>query len=300
MRASMFLHPRYWLVWLGYWMLWVVVRLPHMWRIRLGSGLGLLGFVATKSRRHIVETNLRYCFPSLDDKARNALSKDIFRSGGISIVETAIAWLGKEGSVVGRCTFDGLDNLKRAHGEGRGVILLGVHMSTLDIAGGLLARQARLDVMYRANKNPLIEYLMTSGRGRLFPDTIERADIRTVIKNLKAGHIVWYGPDQDYGARNSDFASFFGVQAATTTAPSRLAKITGARVVPFAHYRENGGATYRLEMLPPLEDFPGPSFEADALRINQLIERAVRQYPDQYWWFHRRFKTRPSGEASLY
>lgn len=300
MRASMFLHPRYWAVWMGYGCLWIVVRLPHAWRIRVGNGLGLLGYRIAGSRRHIVEANLRSCFPSLDDSEFEKLAKAVFKSGGVSIIETAISWLGQRDSVLSRCTFDGLDHLKQAHKKGRGVILLGVHMSTLDIAGALMASEAQVDVMYRANKNPLIEFLMTSRRGRLFPHTIERGDIRAVIKNLKAGHIVWYGPDQDYGARNSVFVPFFGIEAATTTAPSRLAKITGASVIPFAHYRENGGATYRIEMLPPLEDFPGASFEADAIRVNELTERAIRKYPEQYWWFHRRFKTRPEGEASFY
>ena len=128
----------------------------------------------------------------------------------------------------------------------------------------------------------------------------ERGDVRQVIKNLKAGHIVWYGPDQDYGTRNACFVPFFGVPAATTTAPSRIAKITGAPVIPFTHYRVDNNSAYKVIMFPPMEGFPSDSFEEDARRINEFVESCIREYPDQYWWFHRRFKSRPPGEEMIY
>lgn len=218
----------------------------------------------------------------------------------MSIVETAIAWLIGGDSITDISALEGLEHLTRAHSLGKGVILLGTHMSTLDLAGTVISREVTLDVMYRANKNALMESIMTNGRRRLYPHAIERNDIRQVIRNLKAGHIVWYGPDQDYGARNSVFVPFFGVPAATTTAASRIARITGAPVVPFTHYRVDDNRRYRVLLFPPWEDFPSDSLEADARRINAFVERCIREYPEQYWWFHRRFKTRPPGEQRIY
>lgn len=295
-----FLHPRYWPTWAGVGVLSVIVRLPHAWRIAIGSALGIVGYYVAGGRRRIVQANLAACFPDVTAARRRTLAKDTFRSGGMSVIETSIAWLVGGDSVMDRSVIEGLDYLNRAKDQGKGVILLGMHMSTLDIAGAIISPSVTLDVMYRANKNALMEHIMTSGREHLYPSAIERGDIRQVIKNLKAGHIVWYGPDQDYGLRNSVFEPFFGVQAATTTAPSRIAKITGAPIIPFTHYRVDGNQRYRVLMFPPLEDFPSGSFEDDARRINAFVESCIREYPEQYWWFHRRFKSRPPGEASIY
>ena len=281
-------------------MLLVVIRLPHRLRMAIGSGLGMIGYYLFASRRRIVETNLRLCFPELGEKDRVKLAKNVFRSGGMSVIETAIAWLGRGSSVMGYSEIVGLDNLERARAKGKGVILLGTHMSTLDLAGAIISPHVVLDVMYRANKNELMEDIMTSGRERLYPSAIERGDIRQVIKNLKAGHVVWYGPDQDYGIRNSAFVPFFGVQAATTTAASRIAKITGAPIIPFTHYRENSASFYRVFFFPEMEGFPSESVDEDARRINEFVEDCILPHPEQYWWFHRRFKSRPPAEPKIY
>lgn len=294
------LFPIYWPAWVGYGLLCIVVALPHRARLGFGRWLGRLVFKLAKSRRHIVRSNLAVCFPNLDESEREKLVHEIFESGGISIVETAISWIGGEGSVQDQVEIEGLDHLRQAQEEGRGVILLGSHMSTLDLAGALLAKAIPFVVMYRKNPNLLIDLIMLRGRQRHFPEAIERNDIKGVIRSLKQGQIVWYGPDQDYGIRNSVFTPFFDVPAATMTAVSRLAKMTGARVVPFSHFRLDGGTSYRIVLDPPWDDFPGETFEADALRINQHVEKVVVQAPEQYWWFHRRFKSRRPEEPSVY
>lgn len=295
-----FVHPKYWPTWAGYLVLQLIVRLPHGARLAVGSMLGRITGVIAVSRRHVVETNLRLCFPDLDDDARRRLVLETFRSGGISIIETAVAWLLGGRPVLERATLEGLEHLEKARAEGKGVLLLGTHMSTLDLAGSVLSRSATFDVMYRANKNELMESIMTSGRARLYPHPIERGDVRQVIRNLKAGHVVWYGPDQDYGARNAVFTPFFGVPAATTTALSRIARITGSPVVPFSHFRVDGGRRYRVVLYEPLANFPSDSEAEDTRRINAFVEDCVRQAPEQYWWFHRRFKTRPEGVTNVY
>lgn len=295
-----FIHPRFWPTWLGYGLLWIVVRLPHRLRLVFGAGLGLLGYHLIKGRRRVVEKNIALCFPDLSETERNELVRRTFRSGGMSIIETAISWLRGGESVYDRATLEGVPDLREALAKGKGVILLGTHMQTLDLAGAILSREVVLDVMYRANKNPLMEAIMTTGRERLYPHAIERNDIRQVIRNVRAGHVVWYGPDQDYGARNAVFVPFLGVPAATTTALSRIARITGAPVVPFSHFRVDDDTRYRVVFYPALENFPSESPEDDCKRINEFVENCVMQYPEQYWWFHRRFKTRPEGEGGIY
>ena len=157
-----------------------------------------------------------------------------------------------------------------------------------------------IDVMYRANENPLLETLMTRGRMKNYPSAVERNDIRGVLQSLKKGHIIWYGADQDYGRAHSVFVPFFGVQAATITATSRFAKISGAAVVPVRYYRRADDNHYDLFLSEPLTDFPTDDVYADALRVNQFVEDAIKPHPEQYWWVHRRFKTRPDGEEDLY
>jgi Kdo2-lipid IVA lauroyltransferase/acyltransferase len=300
MRFKEFIHPRYWLTWIGFGLMSIIVRLPHRARLKVGATIGVLGFYLTPRRRRVVQANLRLCFPELDEAARHRLTRRTFRSGGISLIETAVAWLTGGVDTFDRTSIEGLHYLQRAHGKGKGVILMGMHLQTLDLAGSFLSRHIALDVMYRASRNKFMEAVMTRGRERLYAHTIERGDIRQVIRNLKAGHIVWYGPDQDYGRRNSVFVPFFGVAAATTTALSRIAKMTGAAVVPFAHFRTADDAGYRLVVHPELDCFPSASEVEDAHIINRFVEANVCDCPEQYWWFHRRFKSRPEGEPPVY
>lgn len=294
-------HPRYWPSWLLYGVMWCVARCPHTFRQSLGKGLGSLAHRLGGRRRRVVEVNLAQCFPALSSSERQQLVKDVFLSGGMSMVEIAVSWLGDVDRISSRVRYVGLDHLLDAIDQGKGVILLGMHMATLDIIGAFLSRRiSKLEVMYRANDNPVIEAAMYSGRDRHFQKTIRRDDIRAVIRSLKAGQVVWYGPDQDYGRRNAVFVPFFGVPAATMTAVSRIVQMTDCLVVPLTHFRIDDGETYELHFQQPLSGFPSDSFETDARRINELVEAAVRQRPDQYWWFHRRFKTRPEGEDPLY
>jgi KDO2-lipid IV(A) lauroyltransferase len=293
------LHPRFWPNWLGIGVLRVISWLPFDWQLTIGSLLGSLAYLVAGDRRHIAETNIKLCFPELSPTARTQLVKKTFRNNGRGIMETAFAWTGRIERISSRISFSGLDVLQRAASEGKGVLLLGMHFSTLDLCGAALGRQVPFDVMYRRNKNQLLESTMRAGRIRNFPNAIERSDIRSVIKALKAGHVVWYGPDQDYGRKHSVFAPFFGIETASITATARIAKITGAPVVVFQHRRSDNNQ-YIVELSEPLEDYPTGNEITDAARINQLVESAIRKAPDQYWWVHRRFKTRPSGETRPY
>jgi KDO2-lipid IV(A) lauroyltransferase len=265
-----------------------------------GSGLGILAYLIAARRRHIVRTNLKLCFPELDEKAVNTMVMENFRSSGISLIETALVWFTDPRRYRDMVDIEGLSNLENALSDDKGVILLGMHLSTLDFCGAVLATEQPFDVMYRKNKNRLLEAVMTRGRENNFASAIERDDVRQVIRRLKQGAIVWYGPDQDYGRKHSVFAPFFGQPAATITATSRIAAITGSPLVLFSHYRDLNNHRYRISLGAPVRDLPGESVEADCERINSLIEDAVRKDPVQYWWLHRRFKTTPDGGPKPY
>lgn len=295
-----FLHPKYWLTWLGIGIAALVTNLPHRTQISIGAGIGKLAYRVASRRRRIVQVNIALCFPDLDKAAQEQLVRRHLRSVGISLIETARVWLWNPKSLRDRVTLHGVEHLKQAATQGKGVIMLGLHLSTMDFCGAALGSAIDIDVMYRANENPLLETLMKRGRMKNYPSAVERSDIRGVLKSLKKGHIIWYGADQDYGRDHSVFVPFFGVQAATITATARFAQISGAAVVPVTYYRRDDDNHYDLYLSEPLTDFPTGDVEADALRVNQIVEAAIKPHPEQYWWVHRRFKTRPEGDASFY
>ena len=211
-----------------------------------------------------------------------------------------MSWWATEKQLQKLVSIDGLQHLQDALQGGKGVILLSAHFTTLEIGGRLLALHAPFHVMYRKHKNPVIEQVMRKARIRNFEKAIPRKDLRTLLQSLKQNLPVWYAPDQDYGAKHSIFAPFFGIPAASITATSRIARMSGAAIVPFFQTRLPDNKGYRLTLYPALQDFPGEDIEQDTRRINQLIETAIREQPAQYLWVHRRFKTRPPGEAKFY
>lgn len=295
-----FLHPRFWPLWLGMGLLWLVVQLPYRWLLALGRGLGGLMYHLAGSRRRIAARNLELCFPELSVGERQRLLRENFASTGMTFFEMAISWWWPVERLKRLGTVEGLEHLRQAEADGQGVILMALHFTTLEMGGALLCMQQDMYGMYRAHKNPLFDFIQRHGREQRLLGAIERDDVRGMLKVLRAGGVVWYAPDQDYGAQRSLFVPLFGVQAATVTATSKFARLGRARVVPFTQTRLADGSGYKVTVHPALADFPGDSEEADCLRINQWIEQAIRQQPEQYLWAHRRFKTRPAGEAKLY
>ena len=300
-RAAFF-HPRFWLLWLGLGVLWLVVQLPYKVQLCIGRGLGALMYRVAGDRRRIATRNLELCFPEKTRAERKQLLKDNFASTGIAFFEMAMSWWWSKPRLARLAHVEGLEHLKQAQLEGKGVILMAFHFTTLEIGAALLGQQHTIDGMYREHKNPLFDFIQRRGRERHNVDSlaVERDDVRGMLKLLRSGRAIWYAPDQDYGAKQSIFVPLFGIQAATVTATSKFAKLGKAQVVPFTQQRLADGSGYKLVIHPPLRDFPGESDEADCLRINQWVERAVRECPEQYLWAHRRFKTRPPGEPKLY
>jgi KDO2-lipid IV(A) lauroyltransferase len=291
---------RYAMTWLAAGLLWCITRLPYAWQLAIGRNLGhLIGRLA-RDRRSIALTNITLCFPELSESKRYRLLDAHFASLGIALVETALGWWGSDRRLGTLATLTGLEHLQAALQQGRGAILLSAHFTTLEIGGRLLSLHAPFHVLYRSHKNPAIEILQRRSRRRRFEKAIPRDDLRGLLASLKQNRPVWYAPDQDFGRANSLFVPFFGIPAATLTATSRLARMSGAPVVPFFQRRLPGARGYELTLLPALEDFPGEDVEQDTRRIMNLIETRIRQQPEQYLWAHRRFKTRPPGEPPVY
>ena len=278
----------------------LIILLPYRLLLILGAAIGKIMYVAIPRRRHITETNIRLCFPELSEAEQTALVRQVFRSSGIFLFEIGLAWWGSEKKVQPLGHAEGLEHLQAAKQRGRGVILLSAHFTSMDIGGRFLTRYTPFYAMYKYHRNPLFHSMMKHSRERWIQGAIERSDVRTLVRTLRAGHVCWYALDQDFGTINAVFAPFFGIPAATLTATSRIAKMTGAAVVPFFVRRLEDGGGYQLTFLPALENFPSGDDLADTTRTNALIEAEVRKAPAQYLWTHRRFKSRPEGEADVY
>jgi KDO2-lipid IV(A) lauroyltransferase len=293
------LHPRNWSQWFTIGLLYLGGLLP--WRLqRLLAHLGGdLMYLLARFRRQVALVNIGLCFPELTPSQRRRMVREIFASHIMGLLETTVAWWGGDSRLDGRIEVNGVEKLNALQAQGQCVILLGCHLTTLDFAGRMLRRYTDIDVVYRNQKYPVYDFFMRTARERLFKHAIERSDMRQLIRCLKQGRTVWYAADQDYGLRNAVFAPFFGIEAATLTATSRLAKMTGAPIFLYTHYRLPG-SRYQINIEGPFEGFPSGDDVADATFVNGLVENAVRRHPEQYMWLHKRFKSRPPGQPSVY
>jgi len=299
-KASRYLHPRFWLLWLGLAVMWLVAMLPFRLQMALGSLMGWFMYHFFPERRTYARINLDLCFPEMSVTQRRQLLRKHFDSLGKGMIETTIAWWTPPRRLANLHSIDGLEHYDNAKQQGKGVILLGAHFTTLEIGIRLLSLHRTYRGMYRQHNNPLFDGIMRARRETYVEVAHERKDVRGTLRSLKQNHALWYAPDQDYGRQHSVFAPFFGVPAALITATARLAKLSGAPVVPFFQTRRDDGTGYDLHLLPALEDFPSDDDVKDATKINHIIEEEIRQKPEQYLWVHRRFKTRPEGMQRPY
>ncbi len=291
--------PGTWPVWIGLGALWLVCKLPHAAALAIGRGLGLLAHAVARSRRAVVRRNIELCFPELSTDERDVLAKDHFRALGMSIIEMGLSrWASDEHHrKLGR--LEGLEHLTHAMQDGRGVILLAAHFTTLEIMGSLLSLELEFDAVYRRNRSPFITELLRSGRERHAVNTIEKRDIKAMVRRLKKGGAVWYAPDQSYDRKGSEVIPFFGVPSMHTTATSTLARLGDAAVLPFFPRRESDGS-YTYTILPALDNFPSGDPVADTERYVALMETHIRSCPEQYFWVHKKFKNLPDEYPDYY
>ena len=268
--------------------------------MRGGRAIGWLAARVYGERRAIAARNLELCFPTLEPAARAALLERNLHDSGLMLAEFALAWMGSAAKIARiPVTFEGLHHLAAARAAGRGVLLVGAHFSHLELCARLVSQQIRIAGMYRVHDDEAFEWAIKRARLRYADAMYTKDELRASVRHLRNGGTLWYAPDQDMRGKDSVFAPFFGIPAATITATHHLARLSGALVIPFFHRRrEDDGYAIRLEA--PLADFPGYDVVEDTARINACIERMVEEAPEQYLWMHKRFKTRPPGEAELY
>ena len=281
----------------------VVVRMPWDIQRGLGAVIGRLMYRLMWRRRRIAETNLALCFPHFDDAARSRVVRRHFRSLGLGLIETALAWWGSDAQIMARARIVGSEHLQAALSHGKGVILLGGHFTTFEIGGRILTSRFVAGATYRPHGDPWWDSLLREGRGRYLSGLVPHKDAKAMIRHLSGNRVLWYAPDQDFSRRPSRrrvFARFFAERAATTTATVWLARRSGARVVPFASYRVADDSGWEVVLDPALGDFPSGDDAADVQRLNAVLEVQIERSIEQYLWVHRRFKTRPPGSPPAY
>lgn len=283
-------------------LLWLLHWLPLPVLSRCGNALGSLSFHLGRRRRHIVLVNLRLCFPELPEEQRKQLARAHFRVLGRSMLERSLLWWASTERLSRLITVVGDDHLRTLVEAGRPVLMLTPHFVGLDAGGAAIAMRFDCASIYAVQSNRVFDRLLLRGRQR-FGDQLllsRQEPVRTSVRAMKSGRPLYYLPDMDFGRRDSIFVPFFGVQAATVPGLSRLARLAGATVVPCLTRILPDAAGYLVTVGEPWQDFPSRDVAADTARMNAWIEQAIRSMPEQYYWVHRRFKTRPEGEPRPY
>ena len=281
---------------------WLLHFLPAPVLAMLGRGLGLLVYSIASRRRKIAAINLAWCFPELDEFARKDLLKANFLTLGRSILDRGILWWGTQERINRLIKVVGEEKIHTLQKAGRPIILLVPHFFGLDAGAMAMAMRFDLVTIYAPQRNTVFEKVFYKGRRRFGNQLmLTRQDgARTTVKAMKSGRPFYYLPDLNYRRRDSIFVPFFGIQTATISGLSRLSKAAGAVVVPCVTRMLPGGEGYRVEISDPWTEFPTENVEADTARMNVWIEASIRTMPEQYFWLHRRFKTRPIGESKPY
>jgi len=281
-------------------LLWIAHFLPYRVLVVIGNVVGVLAFWLIPERRHVTRVNLEKCFPGMSAGEREALARAHFRAFCRSFVDRALLWWAPRARVEGLIRIEGLEHLHALGGAP--AILFAPHFVGLDAGGTRVTTVANIVSMFANQKDAKFNELLMRGRSRFGEQRMlsRQEGIRATLSAMRAGRPFYYLPDQDYGPRDAIFVPFFGVSAATVPGLSRIAQVAGARVLPCVTRMLPGGAGYLLTIEPPWDNFPTGDLAADTRRMNEYIERRVLEMPEQYLWMHKRFKTRPAGEASFY
>jgi KDO2-lipid IV(A) lauroyltransferase len=301
LHPGQFTHPRHWPTWIGLLVLRLGSVLPLPVLSAIGRSLGTLFYYLHARRRRIVAINIAKAFSHLDTRAQRRLARAHFRALGQAFFDAGVVWWASRRRLRRLVTFRNREHYDRALSAGRHVILLAPHFVAMEVGGVVLSGERPVVTMYRETKNALFNALLRHARVRFGGQIVERTEgLKPTITALKRGKVFYYLPDQDLGNESTVFVPFFGVPTATLAILGRLAKITHATVIPCYSRQRPFGRGYEIIFGPPLADFPTGDDIEDARRMNAAIETGVRAMPEQYFWVHKRFKTRPPGEPDFY
>ncbi|OGS96023.1 MAG: lipid A biosynthesis acyltransferase [Gallionellales bacterium RIFCSPLOWO2_02_FULL_57_47] len=284
----------------GVFLLWLMHFLPFRAIVAIGNGLGFLLYLLAAERRRVGTINLKLCFPEMSDEARKKLVRDHFKLFGRGIIERSILWWSSAGRINSLIRLEGVEHFEAI--KDKPAILLTPHFVGMDVGGQWIAQQTNTVCMYANQKNLYLTDLLLKKRARFRNQRLysRQQGLRPILKGMRAGMPFIYPPDQDQGVKDGAFIPFFGVPAATMSSVPRIAQMTGAKVVPCITRLLPGGEGYVLTFYPAWENYPSGDDLADTRRMNEFIEDRVREMPEQYFWLHKRFKTRPEGEAKFY
>lgn len=293
--------PRYWLTWLLLLWMRITAALPWPWAIRFHKRIGYVLGLLLQKRRRIVMRNLEICFSEYDEEQLQDMATRHFESVGASFAELAFAWFGPMEKLRSLFRVEGMRHVRAAFAKGKGVIFFSGHFTTLEICAPVLKSVVdSYAFMFRPRSNALLNEMQTRGRMRAAHKSFANTDIRAMLRSLRENSGVWYAPDQAYGGANARLLPFFGELAMTNTATSRLARASGAAVVPFFFCRLPDDSGYLLTFSAALEDFPSDDVEHDTRRLTGVLEGFIAACPEQYLWMHRKFKGRPPEFPNVY
>jgi Kdo2-lipid IVA lauroyltransferase/acyltransferase len=284
----------------GVFLLWLMHFLPFRVLVWVGNTFGFLLYLLAAERRRVATINLRLCFPDMDDARRARLVQDHFKMFGRSLIERTILWWSSGARISSLIHVEGVEHFDAV--KGKPVILLTPHFVGMDVGGQWIAQHTDAVCMYANQKNLYLTELLLKKRARFRNQRLysRQQGLRPILKGMREGMPFIYPPDQDQGVKDGAFIPFFGVPAATMISVPRIAQMTGAKVVPCITRLLPGAAGYVLTFYPAWENYPTGDDIADTRRMNEFIEQRVREMPEQYFWLHKRFKTRPEGEAKFY
>jgi Kdo2-lipid IVA lauroyltransferase/acyltransferase len=280
--------------------MWLLHWLPLPVLGRIGEAVGSLLFRLVGSRRHITLTNLRLCLPKLSEEERRRIAKEHFRAYARSVLERGVLWWAPESRLRRLIQVEPripLDTMQSGP-----TILLCPHFVSLDVGGVAVALETSACSIYTRQQNKVFDEALRKGRSRFHPVRLfSRGEgVKPIIRAMREGLPFFMLPDMDFGEKDSEFVPFFGIPAATLTAPARIAAATKAKVIPVIANYLPGYRGWKITFFPPWEDYPGDDMVAATRRMNAFIEERVMEAPAEYFWTHKRFKTRPTGEPNLY
>jgi KDO2-lipid IV(A) lauroyltransferase len=297
---SDFRSPRYWPTWIGLGLLRLSCLLPYRVQLGIGRMLGRIAHRLAGKRRAIARRNIELCFPELSLAERDELALAHFEALGMSIIELGLGRWASDRKLLAMTRIDGAEHVRDAAERGVGVILLSAHFTTLEISGRVLCLHIPpFEAVYRKNRSEFMTEILRTNREKSARGTIEKNDIKSMVRSLREGVPVWYAPDQSYNRKQSALLPFFGVPSMTNTATGTLARLGRAIVVPFFPRRLPEGG-YVLTILPPVEGIPGDDPVEDTKKYLEILERQIRLCPEQYYWVHRKFKNRPEPLPDVY
>lgn len=290
-----FFLPKFWLTWIGIFLLYVISWLPYFLQIQIGKFIGWALSKLGKKRVHIARRNLELCFPNMSPSEIERLVQQNIEQAGMAVLEASMGWWWPDWRVKKIGKVEGTEHIETILAKGKGVLGLAIHNMNLELGCRIAGLYAPSVAFYRKHNNPLMEFMQYRGRARSNKYMIHKRNVKGLIQALNDKEVCFYLPDQDYGRSKCEFVPFFAVsEVATTTGTLLFAKQANCETVFIVSNRTKDG--YSVKFVPGLENFPSGDDKEDVARVNQKVEELVKLAPEQYLWMHKRFKTRPSKD----